>query len=257
MRSPTTCTGTASPTSTSPTSRPALEARTPGLIWQLPVGTRAEALDREVLQRLYDTGCRNVTYAPEAGGQRMLDVYDKRVNLEKLLDSLHEAKKIGLVTKINIIIGHPEERWSDTWKSYRFMIRAARKGANDAAVMMFGPYPGSADFKKLVDAGRVKVDETYVYTALSWSSGVHESYNPRMSPRQLRVAQLIMLCTFYGLANLLRPRRVVSYVRAWFTGNEATQLDALLRSKRDVQPRREHEAPSDPSTDRVPTPVST
>ena len=50
----------------------ALERTSPGLIWQLPVGTRAEALDREVLQRLYDTGCRNVTYAPEAGGKRIL-----------------------------------------------------------------------------------------------------------------------------------------------------------------------------------------
>jgi hypothetical protein len=118
------------------------------------------------------------------------------------------------------------------------MIRAARKGANDAAVMMFGPYPGSADFKALVAAGKVTVDEAYQYTALSWSSGVHESYNPRMSPRQLRLAQLVMLCTFYGVANVLRPRRLVSYVRAWFTGDEVTQLDALLRSKRDPQVRR-------------------
>jgi radical SAM superfamily enzyme YgiQ (UPF0313 family) len=232
----------------------ALERRTPGLIWQLPVGTRAEALDREVLQRLYDTGCRNVTYAPEAGGQRMLEVYDKRVNLEKLLESLHEAKKIGLVTKINIIIGHPQERWSDWWKSYGFMIRAARAGANDAAVMMFGPYPGSADFKGLVADGTLRIDETYHYTALSWSSGAHESYNPRMSARQLRLAQLVMLCTFYGLANLLRPRRVFRWAKAWFTGEENTQLDALLRSKRKGTGLRKGEAPA---PDRLPTPVAT
>jgi radical SAM superfamily enzyme YgiQ (UPF0313 family) len=243
----------------------ALERRTPGLIWQLPVGTRAEALDREVLQRLYDTGCRNVTYAPEAGGKRMLEVYDKRVNLDKLLDSLHEAKKIGLVTKINIIVGHPQERWSDWWKSYWFMVKAARAGANDAAVMMFGPYPGSADFKALVVDGTLAIDETYHYTALSWSSGAHESYNPRMSARQLRVAQLVMLCTFYGLANLLRPRRVARWIKAWFTGEENTQLDALLRSKRQPRERRDEvaaapaavAAPTDAGRDRVRTPVAT
>lgn len=241
----------------------ALERRTPGLIWQLPVGTRAEALDREVLQRLHDTGCRNVTYAPEAGGKRMLEVYDKRVNLDKLLDSLREAKKVGLVTKINIIVGHPEERWSDWWKSYWFMMRAARAGANDAAVMMFGPYPGSADFKSLVDDGTLQIDETYHYTALSWSSGAHESYNPRMSARQLRLAQMVMLCTFYGLANLLRPRRVARWIRAWFTGEENTQLDALLRSKREPKERRAAPAPqvatasSAVDTGRLRTPVST
>lgn len=210
----------------------ALEERAPGLIWQLPVGTRAEALDREVLQRLWDTGCRNITYAPEAGGERMLEIYDKRVDLDMILASLREAKKIGLVTKINIIVGHPEERWGDLWKSFRFMLRAARAGANDAAVMMFGPYPGSADFQKLVDAGTLRVDESYPYTALSWSSGQHESYNPTMSSRQLRLAQLFMLCTFYGTANVLRPRRLVGYARAWFTREEATQFDALLRQRR-------------------------
>ena len=123
-----------------------------------------------MLQRLWDTGCRNITYAPEAGGERMLEIYDKRVNLDMILTSLREAKRIGLVTKINIIIGHPEERWSDLFKSFRFMMRAARAGANDAAVMIFGPYPGSADFKTLVEAGILEVDEDYPYTALSWSS---------------------------------------------------------------------------------------
>jgi radical SAM superfamily enzyme YgiQ (UPF0313 family) len=210
----------------------ALEARVPDLVWQLPVGTRAEALDREVLQRLWDTGCRNITYAPEAGGERMLKVYDKRVDLDTILSSLREAKRIGLVTKVNIIIGHPEERWGDLARSLWFLLKAARAGANDAAVMMFGPYPGSADFRKLVDAGRIEIDETYPFTALSWTSGQHDSYNPRMSSRQLHGAQLVLLCLFYGFANVLRPRRLWAYLRAFRTGREATQFDALIRSKR-------------------------
>src|SRR5690606_17397306 len=115
----------------------------------------------------------------ESGSQRMLEVYDKRVDIEKLLVSLGEAHRIGLVTKINIIIGHPEERWGDVWQSFRFILRAARAGADDAALMMFGPYPGSADFQRLVDEGRVVVDDTYNYVALSSASSHHESYNPR------------------------------------------------------------------------------
>jgi len=210
----------------------ALERRAPGITWQLPVGTRAEALDAEVLQRLWDTGCRNISYAPEAGGQRMLDIYDKRVDLAKLLDSLREASRIGLVTKINIIIGHPEETWRDVWLSYRFMIRAARAGANDAAVMMFGPYPGSADFTKLVEAGKVVVDDTYDYVALSWASPVHESYNDRMTPRQMRRAQLVMLCTFYAIGVLGHPTRVLRWIKAQRTGRESTNVDAMLRTKR-------------------------
>ena len=210
----------------------ALEEKAPGITWQLPVGTRAEALDREVLQRLWDTGCRNVAYAPEAGGQRMLDIYDKRVDLHKLLDSLGTAHEIGLVTKINIIIGHPEERWPDVWKSLRFMVKAAWRGTDDAAVMMFGPYPGSADFTKLVEAGTLEIDEAYLYVALSWASSHHESYNPTMKAWQLRLAQLAMLCTFYGIGMVRRPQRIVRFLSTLVTGRETSNLDAMLRTKR-------------------------
>ena len=37
------------------------------ITWQLPVGTRSEALDSETLQAIYDTGCCFITYAPESG----------------------------------------------------------------------------------------------------------------------------------------------------------------------------------------------
>jgi hypothetical protein len=53
-----------------------------------------------------------------------------------------------------------------------------------------------------------------------------------MTPRQLRTAQLFMLCAFYGVANVLRPRRLTGYLRAAVTHREATQFDALVRSKR-------------------------
>ncbi|MFM7063539.1 MAG: B12-binding domain-containing radical SAM protein, partial [Actinomycetes bacterium] len=64
-----------------------LEARNLDILWQLPVGTRSEALDAEVLRRLAETGCRYVTYAPETGSERMLEVFDKRVDLDDMLAS--------------------------------------------------------------------------------------------------------------------------------------------------------------------------
>ena len=54
--------------------------------------------------------------------------------------------------------------------------------------MIFGPYPGSADWKALVDEGIVVVDDDYHYVALSRGSSQAVSYNPRMTARQLRFA---------------------------------------------------------------------
>lgn len=220
----------------------ALDKRVSGITWQLPVGTRAEALDAEVLQALWDTGCRNITYAPEAGGERMLEVYNKKVKLEHILTSLREAKRIGIVTRVNIIIGHPEERWSDTWKSLGFLVKAALAGCDDSAVMIFGPYPGSADFKALVDSGRIVVDETFHYVGLARVSSSAESYNPRMSTRQLRIAQFAMLITFYAVGYLRYPKRFLRWIKGLVGDEETTAVDQLLRVKRNAFRRLEDEA---------------
>ncbi len=209
----------------------AIEARVEDLDWQLPVGTRSEVLDEDVLRRLHETGCRYITYAPESGSPRMLDVYDKRVDLGSMLESLAAAHRVGLRTRINIIIGHPAERWPDLWQSAKFLVRAARAGCDDAAVIMFCPYPGSADYDALVEAGKLVVDEASYYVGISRTSSTHQSYNDRMSARSLRVVQLAMVSLFYGLGLVLHPRRVVEYVQAQRTGEERTFLDQLVRIK--------------------------
>lgn len=209
----------------------ALEARDLDLVWQLPVGTRSEALDEEVLQRLWDTGCRNITYAPESGSQHMLEVFDKRIDLENMLVSLRAACRIGLSTRVNIIIGHPEETWGDVLQSMRLLARAAMAGCDDASVIMFCAYPGSKDFDDLVEAGRLEMDDIAMYVGLSRTSWRHRSYNRRMPSKAMHGAQLTMLAIFYALTFVRRPRRIFEHARAILTGNEATILDQMVRVK--------------------------
>ena len=223
----------------------ALEARDLDITWQLPTGTRAEALDAEVLQRLWDTGCRNIKYAPESGSERMLEIYDKKLKLSTILDSLKAARKIGIVTGVNVILGHPKETWRDVWKSTTFLLKAALAGCNDAPVMIFGPYPGSADWRELVDRGEVVVDERYHYVALSRGSSEAVSYNPRMSARQLRAAQLAMMVAFYVVSCLRYPSRLFHYARSAITGEETTAVDQLIRIKRKGLERLEDDAAGD------------
>ncbi len=210
----------------------AMDARDLRISWQLPVGTRSEALDEEVLRRLWETGCRNITYAPESGSPRMLEVMQKRVDLDRLLDSLRAAHKIGLTTHANVIIGHPAERWSDLWRTARLLARLALIGCDTASAIMFSAYPGSVDFDDLLATGRVTMDERAYYAALSRGSSAHVSYNPRMSGRALRIAQMVVMLMFYGLGTLSHPRRLLRMWRSQRTGEERTHLDQLIRIKR-------------------------
>lgn len=210
----------------------ALEARGLDLTWQLPVGTRAEALDDQVLRRLHDTGCRNVTYAPESGSPRMLEVFDKRADLDHILASLRAARRIGLRTHVNVIIGHPAERWHDRWLTLTWLVRAALAGSDTAAAIMFCAYPGSRDFDDLLAGSRITVDERFLYLALSRGSGAHESVHPDLSSRMLRLVQLLMMAAFYGTALVRRPRRTIDWLLTTSRGGEETHLDQFVRIKR-------------------------
>ena len=210
----------------------ALEARAPGVSWQLPVGTRIEAIDREVLQRLWDTNCRNITFAPESGSERLLELMDKRVKLDKVVEAVRDGNRIGLRTMINILIGHPEETWPDLLRSVAFMWKAAWLGCSDIAVMMFCPYPGSADFDALVASGRHVIDDAAYYVGLSRGSSAHRSWNDHIGARALRLMQLFMIASFYGVSWVRRPWRALSFLRAQFGGAEDTYLDQMVRTKR-------------------------
>ena len=209
----------------------ALDERGLDLTWQLPVGTRIEAIDREVLERIYETGCRNILFAPESGSERMLEIMDKRVKLPRVLEAVADARDIGLHTSINIIVGHPAERFVDLIRSYGFALLAAWRGCFDIGVMTFCPYPGSADFADLVARGEHVVDEESCYLGLTRTSGKH-SWNRRFTPRQLRLAQVLLIALFYATQWIRRPRRIVSFLRSLVTGSEETYLEQMIRTRR-------------------------
>ena len=203
-----------------------------GISWQLPLGTRSEVLDEELLGWLWRSGCRNVVYAPETGSERMVEVMNKRVDLGKLLDSVSTAHRFGLKTHVSIIIGHPQERLGDLLASARFMLRAAWRGCDDAAAIMFCPYPGSVDFAELLDSGRFHIDESAYYVGLGRSSRGGRSFNPRLSGRTLHLAQLAMMASFYSLGFARHPRRLVGLWRGRSSEFETTYFEQMMRNRR-------------------------
>src|SRR5581483_8270975 len=77
--------------------------------WQLPSGTRSEAIDGEVAQLLFRSGCRNISYAPESGAPSVLARIKKKIKLPAMKESMRGAIRAGINVKANIIIGFPHE----------------------------------------------------------------------------------------------------------------------------------------------------
>ena len=139
-----------------------LVARKLGITWQLPSGTRSEAIDAEVSKWLYASGCRNMNYAPESGSAASLERMKKKVSIPKLTASLRDAVKAGLNVKINIIIGMPDDTHLDTWKTLWFLVKMSWHGAHDVSVGAFSPYPGSELYARLSNSHRWHVRVGFV-----------------------------------------------------------------------------------------------
>ncbi|MBF0626076.1 MAG: B12-binding domain-containing radical SAM protein [Magnetococcales bacterium] len=202
-----------------------------GITWQLPVGTRAEALDLEVGRALVASGCFNIAFAPESGSPATLERINKRVDLEQMARAMRECRAAGLNIKANIMLGFPGETHRDVWKSLGFILRMSILiGIHDVSVYPFSPYPGSALFQQLYDQGRLpEALSDRWYLSLSYAEfSALQSYSEHFSRRQLRIYQLLGYLAFYGTTFLARPIRIYRLIRNLITGRHESKGETII-----------------------------
>lgn len=206
-----------------------LEERGLAITWQLPSGTRSEAIDREVAAALYRSGCRNISYSPESGSPQVLERIKKKISLDSVIASIRGCVEEGLNVKTNIILGFPGETMAEVWQTYRFIVRMALAGAHDLSVWGFSPYPGSDLFAELEQAGKVTVDDRFYDTLRSYADASHTtSYCENFSDVHLKRIRLIGLCLFYGVSWLRRPVRPFRIVFNVLRGRQESRAEMGL-----------------------------
>jgi len=209
-----------------------MEERGLKVSWQLPSGTRCEALDAEALGALYRSGCRNLSYSPESGSEQILKDIKKRVKLPVLMKSVRSAVEQGIIVNVNFILGLPEENWKDMWQTYKLIVGLAAAGAHSTAVMVFRPYPGSALFDQIHAAGKIELNDEFYFGSLLRSGKSSVSYSERVGPAGLVAIQLAMLSTFFGLQYLLRPQRALRTLYNFVTRRkQETNMEQFLSTK--------------------------
>lgn len=209
-----------------------IQARGLTFTWQLPSGTRTEAIDAEVAQLLYQSGCRNLSYAPESGSERMLKLIKKKIHPQKMLESLRSCVRQKLNVKTNIILGFPGETRKDIFQSYLFIIKMALYGAHDLAVWCFAPYPGSELFRQLLQEKKIsQLDDEY-YRGLACYADPSQtiSYNPSISARQLLLYRIFGVFLFYSVSFTVRPWRIIVFIWHLLQGKYESRSEQALAS---------------------------
>ena len=187
------------------------------ITWQLPVGTRSEALDEETLKAIYDSGCAYICYAPESGSKKSLNIIKKRVKLDRLTESIKAATKIGHTVKLNFIIGFPHETLSDCLKSIFFGAYCSlRFGVLDVNYAIFSAYPGSELFEKLRKEKKLNIDDNY-FKNLSYQDVTQTySYCENISGKMLSLLRFFGFALSYTTIYISRPLRIYNLIKNFF-----------------------------------------
>ena len=196
-------------------------------VWQLPTGTRSEAIDEEVAKALYATGCRNITYAPESGSPDELRRIKKKVKVPVMLDSMRACVRQGIKVKVNIVFGFPDESPRDLLHTFGFLVRMAVVGVSDALVFLFEPYPGSVLYDRLREEGALPPpsDEYFLQLMCGHDLSKGSSFTKHLSGKQLGVARVSAMMVFYATSYLVRPWRAAQNLFRIATGRHETLLE--------------------------------
>jgi anaerobic magnesium-protoporphyrin IX monomethyl ester cyclase len=83
--------------------------------------TRADRMNEEVVKQLKDSGCFRVWIGAESGSQKVIDLMDRRVEVEQVRDMIRMAKRYGIQAGTFIMVGYPGETREDIFETARHL----------------------------------------------------------------------------------------------------------------------------------------
>ncbi len=187
-----------------------------GRVWHWKANSRANLADLDLYRKMRLAGCRELDFGIESGCPEILKRVNKGITLDSARGAICSAKAAGLRTNAFFIIGHPGETWGTAMQTVRF---ARSVGADDIAVAVMGPYPGTAVWD-LAQRG------AWGYKLLSEDWRGYDKYFGNaleirgLSPRKLDLLQIMTYVWF----NLSRARLGNLWEMGWRFRREAWQM---------------------------------
>ncbi len=92
--------------------------------WDTPNGVRADTFDEELLFKCKKSGCTHLVFGIESGVQRILnEIIHKGITINKIEQTMHLARKIGVDSRAFFMIGLPGETKIDIKKTADYVLK--------------------------------------------------------------------------------------------------------------------------------------
>jgi anaerobic magnesium-protoporphyrin IX monomethyl ester cyclase len=203
------------------------------ITWQLPTGTRSEAIDDEVAGLLYRSGMLQMGYAPESGSDEMRKLVKKKVQRDRLYASVRAAIRQRIQVQVFFIVGFPRETRRDVLATLKMVAKLAWMGVHDVGMNHYMVLPGTeiteeADPEWIRGLG----DDFYLIPLFGHSIRLDDwrKAHPRFSSRELTAYVLAGFALFYSVLFLRHPRKLASLVSGLFAKNDSSRLQAAIKT---------------------------
>lgn len=86
--------------------------------------TRAERLNDEILRLLKEIGCFRIWIGAESGSQKIIDLMDRRVDVDLVKEMIQKTNNLGIETGTFIMLGYPGETKEDIKDTIQYLKEA-------------------------------------------------------------------------------------------------------------------------------------
>lgn len=128
-----------------------LVAEDMGVPWTC--STRADLVDRELLEAMVGAGCYGIQYGVEAGSQEILDLIGKGITLEQVRQAVKLSKEVGVRDVLcSFMFPHPADTVETVRAQKAFMKELSDLGAR-ISMSYTTPYPGTLYYERAEELG--------------------------------------------------------------------------------------------------------
>jgi radical SAM superfamily enzyme YgiQ (UPF0313 family) len=82
---------------------------------------RFDRVDLDLLQKMKESGCMTLWFGMETGGEKLMKMLNKKLNLQTIDEGLELCKKVGIWVNLEMIVGFPHENRNDFIRTVKFI----------------------------------------------------------------------------------------------------------------------------------------
>jgi magnesium-protoporphyrin IX monomethyl ester (oxidative) cyclase len=130
--------------------------------WDTPNGVRADTLNYNILKKMKQSGCIQITLAIESGNQRVLDqVIKKKTKLEYMIEIVKYCKELKIPANSFYVIGFPGETINEMKDTINLAIKLYREYHLLPAMLVATPLYGTELYEICMRDKLIKGNPTF------------------------------------------------------------------------------------------------